>query len=635
MLADYDVVIIGSGFGGAVCAYRLAKDGFRVCILERGRRWEPKDYPRKRDDAWLWNQADPENKNGWIDLRTFADLTVVQGAGVGGGSLIYSGVTIDAEEHVFKQGWPDIGSDWYATLMPYYQKVDDVLKPEKVPFDQLPERTKLTEEAARKLGRADDFSRVGLVINFGDDFRPEQYKPEFAYTSEELQALQEKGTCVHLGNCNIGCKAGAKKTLDLNYIKMAKDAKADVFPLHLVDKIEPLNNGVGNDGYTVHFRDLDKREAGQVTARIVIVAAGSLGSTELMLRCRDEHQTLYDLSDRLGHQWSYNGDVNSLALYPTRSIKPTQGPHTTGKIDFMGAESENGNHFVIEDAGFPPVLYNYLLGGNLHPVIRTILGDDILGLLVLLSSGDPIDPEHLTEFQRQILAKLKAQGLTGVPTDSVMPWFAQGLDAGDGIVSLCTVEEHVNLLHEKITQAPPLEVVHLLCRGAEDYLGQPIAKDQSIETFCQLVGEKNPDVITRRTISIKPGGVGIFAAVRGKHQEIIEKTGGAVLSLGSSARSGASAPADEIPSPLDEGAAPPAEYVITTHPLGGCPMGTSFQDGVVDHKGEVFNYENLYIADGSILPKAIGANPSKTIAALAERIADFIIQDKQHRKQPL
>ena len=102
----YDVIVIGSGFGGAITACRLAEKGAKVLILERGRRWETKDYPRDLDDAWLYDPQEPHKQNGWVDFRYFGDMSVAMGAGVGGGSLIYANVSIEAKPWLFKKGWP-------------------------------------------------------------------------------------------------------------------------------------------------------------------------------------------------------------------------------------------------------------------------------------------------------------------------------------------------------------------------------------------------------------------------------------------------------------------------------------------------------------------------------------------------
>ena len=97
MAADFDVVVVGSGFGGAVCSARLAEAGYRVLVLERGRRWRVEDFPRNHGDQWTWDDERPVTKHGWFDIRVFPHMTVVQGAGVGGGSLVYANISVEAK----------------------------------------------------------------------------------------------------------------------------------------------------------------------------------------------------------------------------------------------------------------------------------------------------------------------------------------------------------------------------------------------------------------------------------------------------------------------------------------------------------------------------------------------------------
>ena len=106
MAQRFDVIVVGSGFGGAVMACRLAQAGARVLVLERGRRWTVEEYPRGPGDAWLYDHARPEKHHGWLDVRLFKGMAVAQGAGVGGGSLCYSSVVMEATAQRFEQGWP-------------------------------------------------------------------------------------------------------------------------------------------------------------------------------------------------------------------------------------------------------------------------------------------------------------------------------------------------------------------------------------------------------------------------------------------------------------------------------------------------------------------------------------------------
>ena len=530
MSASFDVIVIGSGFGGAVTACRLAEKGAKVLILERGRRWETKDYPRDLNDAWIYDSKEPHNRNGWLDFRNFGDMAVMTGAGVGGGSLIYANVSIEAKPWLFEKGWPP--EITYAELKPYYDRVGKILDVQTIPDNQLTKRFLLMKEGARALGHSDRFQKLPLAVTFDKNWSPDLEDPFNDKHSKKYTNAQgqEQGTCVHCGNCIIGCQVKAKNTLDLNYIPLAQKHGAEVRPLHVVRYIEPDKNGPQTGGYRVYFDRLEsgQPERGSETARRVIVAAGSIGSTELLLLCRDQYKTLPNLSPRLGHNWSSNGDFLTPAFYTDREASPTEGPTISSAIDFLDG-SVGHQRFFIEDGGFPNVLRNFVEESRKNPPKHPILQAILAGLLPLLRTEDPLG--------------------------NAMPWFAQGIDAADGQL----------------------------------YLGRPwyaFWRKKELQMKWKIK-ESEP----------------VIEAIIDMHKSLSKATGGAPW-------------------------VPPTwtifKNLTTPHPLGGCNMGADVTEGVVNHRGEVFGYPNLYVADGAIIPEAIGLNPSRTIAALAERIAALI-----------
>jgi cholesterol oxidase len=236
---SYEAIVVGSGFGGAVAACRLAQAGVAVALLERGRRFEPGSFPRPvgaRQDVMLWQRG------GTYDVKPLNDVLVVQAAGYGGGSLIYANVQMRPPPDVFDDGWPRGYSR--AALDPYYDLVAHMLDVRPVEPDpatgEVPPKTRLMEEAATRLGRRDQFFRPNIAVRFegaGEPAKPNKFG-----------ALQSG--CLHCGECDIGCNVGAKNTLDLNYLAVAESTGAEVGWECEVTRIAP-----GADGFDLTVRD--------------------------------------------------------------------------------------------------------------------------------------------------------------------------------------------------------------------------------------------------------------------------------------------------------------------------------------------------------------------------------------------
>lgn len=518
MVNRFDTIVIGSGFGGAITACRLAERGAKVLVLERGRRWLPEEYPRKIGDAWFYDPDEPHRQNGWIDLRVFRNMVVAQGAGVGGGSLIYANVFVEAKPESFQEGWPP--EITYEELKPHYDETGRMLGVQELPDNQLTERFKLMREGADGLGYGNRFRKLPLAVTFDPGWSydlPDPHNHSHSRTVINSQG-QPQGTCVHLGLCDIGCPVKARNTLDLNYLALAEQRyNVEIRPLHQVSHIARQGSG-----YEVHFKRIagGGLVSGIESADRVILSAGSLGSTEILLRSRDQYKTLPQISRFLGRSWSSNGDFLTPAFYKRREIYPWKGPTITSAIDFLDGAVDRRQYF-IEDGGFPD------LAGEL---LRNILARGKHNLL--------------TRALRHVFRD-------DTPFSNVMPWFAQGIDAADGRLYL-----------GRRWFAPWKRKLKLRWDIAE----------------------------SRKLID----------CIVDMHVRLSEKTGGD----------------PRVPVTwkllLD---------LITPHPLGGCNMGRTAEDGVVDHRGQVFGYPGLYVADGAIIPEAIGLNPSRTIAALAERNA--------------
>ena len=520
MRERWDAIVIGSGFGGAAVACRLAEKGASVLVLERGRRWSPQDFPREPDDDWIWDHDRPEKRHGWIDFRLSRGVCTIAGAGVGGGSLIYANVSVNAPAHVFDHGWPR--EITYAELEPYYNRVEAMLRPAPVPDHQASKRFRLMQEGAAKLSYSDRFSALPLAITFDPGWHHGLEDPYAERHSKPWinQHGLEQGTCVHCGDCVVGCRVKARNTLDLNYLARAEQLGAEIRPLHLVRFV-----ALDSPGYRVAYDRIEdgRLVTGYELARKVILAAGSMGSTELLLRCRDEYRTLPNLSSMLGYGWSSNGDFLTFSFHD-RPVEPTRGPTISGVIDLLDGSFEQQQLFV-EDGGFPDVFRRY--------VERHRLSLRNMALFSLLYAFG------------------KYLGKKG-DLDHMMIWFGQSVDASTGRLVLTR---------------------------------------RALKPWRRALGLRWDRVAAERPVG---------AMIR-MHQRLARATEGELL----------------VPQPWTL-----LRKLTTPHPLGGCGLGNRIQDGVVDHEGQVFAYPGLYVADGAIIPKAIGRNPSKTIAALAERIAE-------------
>jgi cholesterol oxidase len=526
---DHDAIVIGSGFGGAVAACRLAQAGMKVLVLERGRRWTPATYPREPGDAWLWNAEQPHRFNGWAELRTFSDMWVAAGAGVGGGSLIYANVSVEARPEVFDARWPQ--GIRHATLKPYYDRVGGMLNVSPIPDNQLPARHWLMKEGADKLGWGERFHKLPLAISFDAGYDLARDQPREDHHSRHFINAHgvPQGTCVHCGNCDIGCQVKAKNTLDLNYLAVAERHHAEIRPLHLAVKLEPPGGTTGS-GWRVHFDRLagGERRRGSASAARVILAAGSIGSTELLLRARNQHRTLPRLSSRLGQGWAFNGYFVTPAFYASRAVSPSHGPTISSAIDLLDG-AHRGQPLFIEDGGVPN------------------LATDFIAQRLKRSPGG-----KLGKLWHELARHTDMQD----PLSKLMPWFGQAVDAGDGQLYL-----------GRLWYLPWRRTLKMHW----DYR----ASEATVNALVEV------------------------------HQKLSAATGGTPF----------------IPPTWTV-----ARNLITPHPLGGCNMADSAERGVVDGFGQVFGYPGLHVMDGATLPRAIGLNPSRTIAALAERGAEHIVK---------
>ncbi|XXF75444.1 GMC family oxidoreductase [Myxococcaceae bacterium GXIMD 01537] len=538
----WPVVVVGSGYGGAITASRLARAGQSVCVLERGKERVPGEFPRTGGQFLRETQvhlpggekADPQfgSNTGLFNLNLLGDLTIINGCGLGGTSLINAGVALRPDARILQdEHWPAaFRADVGGALADGFARAERMLGSRPYP-ESAPPLTKLQtlEASARHLGAT-------LV------------RPPINVTFEEgvNDAGVRQRPCTLCGDCATGCNPGAKNTVLMNYLPDAQRHGAELFTHVAVHHVE---RGPGHWRVYYHLmnvgREVFKSPLQFLTADHVILAAGTLGSTEILLRSRAAGLST---SERLGQRFSANGDVmafgynldvpvNAVGHGDDEDAEPV-GPCITGIIDLrQDGPAEEG--MVIEEGVIPGPLAGYL--PPVFAAMSAIMGED---------------------------------------TDS---GFVDGL------------AESVRMV-DSVVRGPH----HGALRNTQTYL---------VMSHDDGGGE------------LKLDGEGMRAAwpdagLQPSFQRVDTKLRAATAALG-----GTFVRNPTWTKLLDKS-------LIVTHPLGGCAMGDDAGKGVVDHEGRVFSgaagtdvHAGLYVCDGAVIPRSLGANPLLTISAVSERFS--------------
>ena len=501
----YDAVVVGSGFGGAIHALRLAEAGRSVLVLERGRRYEPAEFPRDvRDvDALFWRHPRPRTAQGLYELRFFSGLGVVVASGFGGGSLVYANIQVRPDAAIFEDPrWPK--GVRRPALDPYYDRVAERLRPQPLPpAIRLPKRD-VFREAARALGR-------------------EVFDPDQAVDWER---------CDRIAECEFGCRLGAKRSLDRTHLRDAERLGARVRTGAVVHHVEPVA-----DGYRIHFEDLASARREAVEGARAVLCAGTLGSNAILLRSR-EAGALPRLSARLGHGFSANGDFLGSIHHAARDLEPWSGPDVTSVMRCFDAEP--GFTLAAPTFNRPTMEVLAALGqpsGSWLRALSPLWGG--LGALVPFA------------FARGLLSR-----------PHPLP-FARASDPG--------------------------RVTNLFAIGRDNAGGRVVLRGGGLDVVWSWAAE-NRALVERVTRTMEE----LAAAYGGRF------------------------------APLVTWAA--FRRIVTVHPLGGCALSDSPEQGVTSPEGEVHGHPGLYVADGSVIPTAIGFHPAMTIAAVAERIAEQVVR---------
>jgi cholesterol oxidase len=372
-VTHFDTVIVGSGFGGSVMAYRLAEAGRSVCVLERGRAYPPGSFTRSpyRARESFWDP--PRGLTGMYHYWSFKGIDALVSAGLGGGSLIYANVLLRKDERWFvHEDVNDGGYEYWpvtrADLDPHYDRVEAMVGVQTYPFEHEPyantPKTIAFKHAAERNGL--EHFHPPLAVTFANEGRPPRPGEKI---EEKLRNLHDRDrvTCQLCGECDVGCNFGAKNTLDYNYLTHAAHHGAEIRTLCDVRTLEPREGG----GYAVGYADLgdpdapaeaNGRPAPQVTLTCdrLVLSAGTLGTTNLLLRNRSAFPRI---SRKLGTRFCGNGDLLTLAINCAevidgnrvpRIVDPGYGPVITTTARMPDAlDGGEGRGFYLQDAGYP------------------------------------------------------------------------------------------------------------------------------------------------------------------------------------------------------------------------------------------------------------------------------------------
>jgi cholesterol oxidase len=534
---DYDVIVVGSGFGGSVTALRLTEKGYRVGVLEAGRRFTRETLPRNSWDLknYLW--APKLGMFGIQRIHLLGNVMVLAGAGVGGGSLNYANTLYVPPKPFFEDPqWRDI-TDWQEELKPFYDQARRMLgvrlNPTMTPSDVH------LKAAAERMGVGDTFHMAPVGVFFGDGEDADGAAK--AEPGEQVDdpyfggAGPARKACTECGECMTGCRHGAKNTLNENYLYLAEKAGAVVHPLTSVVSVTDDSQG----GYAVATLPTDERRKAKgrtFKARQVVIAAGTYGTQTLLHRMKAGGQLPY-ISDRLGELTRTNSEALVGAQTDNRRYRRATG---APKVDFTQGVAITSSIHPDENTHIEPVRYGK--------------GSNSMGGL-------------------SILQVPYAEG-----SSRVMAWLANAA-------------RHPLLVLRSLSNRRWSEktIIGLVMQSLDNSLSTYLKPDglgKGLLTARQGHGAPNPKQIR----AASEAASAIAADINGFAGSNVGELMGAPL---------------------------------TAHFLGGCPIGSSRDTGVIDPYHRLYGHPGISVVDGAAVSANLGVNPSLTITAQAERAMSY------------
>lgn len=552
-----ETLVIGSGFGGSVVAARLAMAGREVALIERGRAYAPGDFPRTPAGvaANFWSPA--TQRYGMFDAWSFSGIDSIVSSGLGGGSLIYANVLLRKDESWFSQPHPyqrGVAEHWAVSredLDPHYDCVETFMDVQEMPWSHDEgsgfhiRKTAAMRDAARGRG---EFHLAPLAVRFKDGDGNPAIGAELPKASYGNIHNSWRRTCRMLGECDVGCNEGAKSSLDHTYLSAASHHGASISVCTEATSIARRADGRFEVEVRIHAPDDPDRppQTATITARRLVVAAGTYGSTYLMLANRD---ALGITSPVLGTRYCGNGDLLGFWFDADRPLQGSHGPVISSYVRYpdradTGLVADHGMY--LEDAGYPQfaawLAEMSEAGGQFKRV----------GEIAARRAWSQLTGRRRTRLGADIADVLGKAAVT----EHALPILGMGRDVPDGTLHL----------RDDPAGGDPVLDSTWSTRTSQHYFDR---MHRNMRELGEALGARfvvNPTYLLNR--------------------------------------------------------------VVTVHPLGGCPMRTSVSPGFVDEFGRVDGVPGLRVCDGSVMPGPVGANPSLTIAAFADRVAtDLLAED--------